>query len=58
VTVFELDAPTLEIGEKLLVLWSERLKVSRDSNSYPPYAQNVVPLSAPEDFELNYGEDA
>ncbi len=56
VTVFELDKRTLEIGEKLLMTWAERLKNCEASGTYPPYCQSVYPLMAPEDFELEYGD--
>lgn len=58
VTVFSLDQRTLEIGEKLLVLWMERLKNCEASGVYPPYCQDVFDLIAPEDYELEYGEAA
>ena len=58
VTVFEIDKRTLEIGEKLLVLWAERLKAAEEAQQFPPYAQSVFPLCAPEDFELDYEEAA
>ncbi len=57
VTVFEIDKRTLEIGEKLLVLWAERLKQSEESNLFPPYTQDIFPLCAPDDLELEYGTD-
>lgn len=56
VTVFEIDKRTLEIGEKLLTLWAERLKACEESQQFPPYAQSVCTLMAPEDFELEYEE--
>ena len=58
VTVFEIDKRTLEIGEKLLVLWAERLKASEEAKQFPPYSQSIFPLCAPEDFELDYEEAA
>lgn len=54
VTVFEIDKRTLEIGERLLILWAERLKACEAADQFPPYAQSVWPLVAPEDFELDY----
>ena len=54
VTVFEIDKQTLELGEKLLVLWAERLKAAEQAQQFPPYAQSVFPLCAPEDLELDY----
>lgn len=57
VTVFRIDERTLEIGEKLLVTWAERLKVAEASQSWPGYVQCVVPISAPIDDELIFPED-
>jgi hypothetical protein len=58
VTVFEVEKRTLEIGEKLLMLWAERLKNCEASDTFPPYCQSVFQLIAPEDLELEYGEAA
>lgn len=58
VTVFQIDPRALELGEKLLVLWMERLKNCEASGVYPPYCQDVFPLIAPEELELEYGEAA
>lgn len=58
VTVFEIDKRALEIGEKMLVLWAERLKNCEASGTFPPYSQSVYPLIAPEDIEYEYGEAA
>ena len=65
VTVFRLEEHALIAGEKLLTLWSERLKNSEASNTYPPYVSCIVPLDI-EDDELalefpaddNLGEQA
>lgn len=57
VTVFEIDKRTLEIGEKLLVLWAERLKQSIAAKEYPPYTSAIFPLIAPEDDVLEYGDE-
>lgn len=56
VTVFEIDKRTLEIGEKLLMTWAERLKNCEASGTFPPYCQSIYPLMAPEDLELEYGD--
>lgn len=61
VQVYRLDEKALEAGEKLLVLWSERLKVSEDSGQYPPYTQVVMPIDLPEeegedDLDLVFGK--
>jgi hypothetical protein len=56
VTVFEIDPRTLEIGEKLLVLWMERLKNCEASQVFPPYTDSIFPLIAPEELELEYGD--
>lgn len=57
VQVFEIDKRTLEIGEKLLVTWAERLKNCEASGVYPPYSTSIFPLCAPEDLELQYGDE-
>jgi len=56
VTVFEIDKRTLEIGEKLLMTWAERLKSCEASGTYPPYCQSIFPLVAQEDLELEYAD--
>jgi hypothetical protein len=58
VTVFEMDKRALELGEKLLTLWGERLKSSEASGQFPPYCQSIFPLVAPEEIEYEYGEAA
>lgn len=58
VTVFEIDKYTLEIGEKMLVTWAERMKNCESSDQFPPYCQSVYQLTAPEDIEYVYGEPA
>lgn len=57
VTVFRFDDRALEIGQKQLVLWAERLKGSLASDQYPAYSQSIVPLIVPEQDELIYGDD-
>ena len=56
VTVFRIDEKALEAGEKLLVLWIERLKNCEKSQIFPPYAQCVMPIDLPEELELDYGK--
>jgi hypothetical protein len=59
VTVFRIDEKALEVGEKLLCLWAERLKVAEASHAWPPYVSCVVPLTVPEEEpELVFSEDA
>jgi len=56
VTVFRFTDRALEMGERNLILWSERLKQCEESNYYPSYAECVMPLDVPEDdagFEFN-----
>lgn len=57
VTVFRLDEKALEVGEKLLCLWAERLKVAEASQAWPPYVSCVVPLTVPDEQELIFGDD-
>lgn len=58
VTVLEIDPKTLELGERLLVTWAERLKNCELSGHFPPYCQDVFPLIAPEDVTFEYEEAA
>ena len=48
VSVFRIDEKALEAGEKLLVLWAERLKQCEASNVYPAYSDAIVPIILPE----------
>jgi len=58
VTVFHVEPKALEAGEKLLMLWAERLKASEAAEQYPPYTQAIVPLDVPEDEpEIIFDED-
>lgn len=50
VTCFELTKPTLELGERIWRLWFERLLVCEASESFPGYAQSVVPLELEDSF--------
>jgi hypothetical protein len=51
VQVFRVEERALEIGERQLMLWSERLKVSEASGLFPPYTTLIAPLDLPEDEE-------
>lgn len=57
VTVFRIEEKALEMGEKLLVLWSERLKNCEASNTFPPYVSCIVPLDVPDEMALEFGDD-
>lgn len=58
VTVFRVDEKALEVGEKLLCLWAERLKVAEASQAWPPYVSCVVPLTVPDELQLEFEEEA
>jgi hypothetical protein len=58
VTVFHVEPEALEEGEKLLMLWAERMKNSEASSAFPPYVECAVPLMWPKDDELIFGDDA
>lgn len=58
VTVFHVEPEALEEGEKLLMLWAERLKNSEASGAFPPYVECSVPLVWPKDIEYEYEEAA
>lgn len=58
VTVFRVEPRALEAADKLLVLWAERLKNCEQSQSFPPYAQSIVPLDVPnDDEEIVFNDD-
>ena len=59
VTVFRIDERALEMGEKLLVSWAERLKSAEESQQFPAYSQCIVPIDLPdEESELVFPEEA
>lgn len=58
VTVFHVEPEALEEGEKLLMLWAERLRNCEASNSFPGYVECAVPLVWPKDDFLDYEEAA
>jgi hypothetical protein len=45
VTVFRLDEPSLEAGEKMCRLWLEQLAVCEKDNHFPAYTESDVELS-------------
>lgn len=58
VTVFKLTQRALEQGEKLLVLWMERLRGCEKSQQWMPYVSSVVDLDVPDEaLELTYGDE-
>jgi hypothetical protein len=58
VTVFHLEPEAREEGERLLMLWAERMKNCESSGTYPPYTDAPVPLVWPKDDFLEYEEAA
>lgn len=58
VTVFHLEPEAREEGEKLLILWAERLRACEAAAHYPPYVECPVPLVWPKDIEYEFGEEA
>lgn len=58
VTVYEWTPEALDMGNRMLVLWTERLRNSIASNVYPPYSTAIVPLGIPEEMpDLVYGDE-
>ena len=58
VTVFRIEDRALEVGERLLMLWAERLKNSEASRQWPPYVTCVVPIDVQdEETELIFGDE-
>jgi hypothetical protein len=58
VTVFHVEPEALEEGEKLLVLWMERLKNCEQSDAFPGYTDCAVPLIWPRDEAFEFEEAA
>jgi hypothetical protein len=58
VTVFHVEPEALEEGDKLLMLWAERLKNCEASAYYPPYVECTVPLVWPKEVEYDFGDEA
>lgn len=58
VTPFVLSERALELGEKTIRLWMERLLSCEAAGVFPEYVQSVVELDVPDDFELDFGEAA
>lgn len=57
VTVFHVEPEALEEGEKLLMIWAERMKNCESSAHFPPYVQCTVPLVWPKEAEYDWGEE-
>lgn len=58
VQVFRIDEKALEAGEKLLMLWAEKMRNSEASATFPPYSSCILPIDLPEDApDLIFPED-
>lgn len=58
VQVFRITDRALDMGERNLMLWSERLKTCEASNYFPAYSECVAPLDIPEDdTELEFNDE-
>jgi hypothetical protein len=58
VTVMRMTPRTLELGARLCRLWMERLLACEAADRWPAYCESIVELDIPEDFELNFAEEA
>lgn len=55
---YEIHPQMLEAGERLLVLWAERLKACELAKEYPGYSQSVLTLTAlNEEMDLEFAEE-
>jgi hypothetical protein len=54
VTTMRLTDRVLELGERMVRLWFERLLQCEAANEWPGYAQSIVDLDAPDDVDLNF----
>lgn len=57
VTVFHVEPRALEIGERTLMLWAERLKNCETSCMWPPYVTSMMPLDVPDEAGLEFGDE-
>jgi len=57
VVVHQLTERTLNMGERSIRLWIERLRGCIAADYYPGYVQSVVPWDIEEDLELEFGDD-
>lgn len=58
VTVFRVTDRAIEVGEKLLVLWAERLKNCEASNVFPPYTSTFAEIDVPDEEAVEFEEAA
>lgn len=56
VTVYRITDRALEMGERLLMLWMERLRGCELSGEWPPYVTSMAEIDLPPD-EIEYGEE-
>ncbi len=49
VTTFKLTERALDMGQRTIRLWFERLLVCESANAWPAYCESVVPLDVPEE---------
>lgn len=57
IQVYELTQATLEIGDKLRLLWLEKLQMYEATNLWGGYSTSVEPLEIVENFSASLGEN-
>jgi len=57
VVVHQLTEKAIDMGERSIRLWVERLRGCIAADYYPGYVQSVVPWDIDEDLELEFGDD-
>lgn len=58
VVVHRLTEKAIEMGERAIRTWVERLRGCIAADFYPGYVQSIVPWDIDEDLELEFGDDA
>lgn len=58
VVVLHATERTLDMGDRAIRLWFERLKTCEEEGYYPGYVQSVVTWDIEEEIELQFAEDA
>lgn len=58
VQVYRFDENALDVGNRLLMLWAERLKNAEESQSWPAYSSTILPIDVQdEEAELVFPEE-
>jgi hypothetical protein len=57
VVVHQLTEKAIDIGERAIRMWVERLRGCLEQDYFPGYTQSIIPWDIDEDLELEFGDD-